>query len=58
MLGGTGGTKIYKNGVLIQTLVLGFSVHSIGGPYMSPTGKWIVYLDTNDKLHFFKGSST
>jgi len=48
--------KIYKNGVLIQTLNLSYSL-AVGGLWVSQSGKYLFIMNQSLKqLHIYKGS--
>jgi hypothetical protein len=53
---GSGTIDIYKEGIILYSITISYSILSFGGPYISPSGKWIVVLDTENKLHFYEGS--
>lgn len=47
---------IYKNGVLKQTITLGYTIPT-GGIWISPSGKYILAMDWSAKqLHIYKGA--
>ena len=49
--------RIYKNGVLIQTISMLPSYAPNGGAFISPSGKYLLWMDgTRSELHIYKGA--